>query len=349
MRLDRHIALTIAATIAALIAAVGAETAMATESLTITPPPNPAAESTIPVTLSGETDELSPEIELYASAGATACDRFGTEYLGTGDPHASLFVPSPEPISFNFRPFSLTAALSIAKPGAYLLCAYLGSLVQATAGMTVGPSLAALAAQAKQEAETEAREADERGPATALAVKVSQHPRNSAKAPGHTTILVSASPYAHVTIVLDHHQGTIHSQLEPGLSRAVEIAWSCRRPATTYHYAVTAAGGSGAPLSRKGSFRVPLSAAKCRALTIAEGQRIAARVRQERHEREAERQREQSPQFKIEQAEDEYCVHVLNGEYGGSFVSNGHVYTRCHVGPFGSRHEVTVSESQTRG
>jgi len=334
---------------ATFVACLGAPVpAMAAESLTITPPLNPAAETTVPVGLSGETNALSPEIELYASAGASTCDQFGTEYLNTGDPHASVFVPSPEPISFNFRPFSVTASLEIAQPGPYLLCGYLDSLVRATAAMTVGPSAAALAAQAKQEAEAKAREVAERDPATALTVKVSQHRRNSAKNPGYTMLLVTASPYARVTITVDHHGGIVHSQLEPGLSRGIEIGWSCRHPTLTYHYAVTAVGGSGPPLRRSGSFRVPLSASTCRALRIAEAHRIAARHRQERREAEEEKRREKSPQFKIEHAEREYCEKVLNGSPGEPFTAAGHIYTRCESRP-GGEPEVTVSETDIRG
>jgi hypothetical protein len=86
-----------------------------------------------------------------------------------------------------------------------------------------------------------------------------------------------------------------------------------------------------------------------RPIALRLAQTAAQRRRQEQHEAEEEKRKENSPRGKAERAEDEYCTNVLGGEYGGSLVSNGHVYTRCDVGLARSRHEVTVNETETRG
>jgi hypothetical protein len=76
---------------------------------------------------------------------------------------------------------------------------------------------------------------------------------------------------------------------------------------------------------------------------------VATLRRQEKREAEQEKRKEESPQGKIEHAEDEYCEKVLSGEIGGTFTAAGHIYTHCHVGLGSARHEVVVSEHAANG
>jgi hypothetical protein len=75
---------------------------------------------------------------------------------------------------------------------------------------------------------------------------------------------------------------------------------------------------------------------------------IATLRRQEKRQAEEEKRKEESPQGKVEHAEDEYCEKVLNGTPSQSFTAGGHIYTRCESRP-DHEPEVTVSETDTRG
>jgi hypothetical protein len=189
--------------------------------------------------------------------------------------------------------------------------------------------------QARQAAEAEALHAQEvrerhieEGPATLLRVKAASHNGRSSSHPGHTTLIITTSPLVHVTVTFNHHARPHHYQAsgnEPALFE-VEQGWSCSHPGLTYHYKLTAVGGSGSPLHRSGSFKT-ISSSKCAALKSSE------RRRSEEQHREAEEQKrkENSPEYKIEHAEDEYCEKVLRGSAGVTETVAGHMYTRCHI------------------
>jgi hypothetical protein len=182
------------------------------------------------------------------------------------------------------------------------------------------------------------------------ALGVSEHLRRgkTASMPGETELLVRVNPEAEVIISVTHDGHTARNPVDPdgsgtGKSLMLGILWSCNKPGGIYAWTVTASDAYGARLTRSGSFRAPLNAAKCRTLRFSDAQRKAARRREATHEAEQERRREESPQFKIEAAEDEYCTKVLGGEYTGSFTVAGHVYSHCVVSqPI--RHTVVVSE-----
>lgn len=75
---------------------------------------------------------------------------------------------------------------------------------------------------------------------------------------------------------------------------------------------------------------------------------VAVRERQEKHQAEEERRKENSPHGKIERAEGEYCEKVLNGTPTETFTTASHIYTRCEYRPAGEP-EVTVNETDIRG
>jgi hypothetical protein len=305
------------------------------DTLSLTPPSNPKAGSSITVTVSGEAP-YGVLITLYAVSNATVCSAKREEY-------SSHYPEGSALISSSAGSFSGTVQLTIPTPGGYLLCGYLGTEVAtASSAMTVGPSEAeeaqAKAAQeaaevrAKQAAEVTARESAEQVPVSLLRVKTVAHPGNSSSHPGHTTIAVETNAFVHVTITLDHHTGPFHYQVpyaEPAVGNE-QVAWSCHHPNLKYHYVVTAIRGSGSPLRRSGSFRT-VSASRCRALKLAAERRSAEERRQEEREAEEQKRKEASPQFKIEHVEREYCEKVLRGEPGIVATVGGHIYTRCRV------------------
>lgn len=182
-------------------------------------------------------------------------------------------------------PFSITLSLEFAHPGTYLLCAYNSIFLASSTDITVGPS---------------AREAAEQAPATSLNITIRSHHGSSFSSPGHTSFRISSSPDAHLTFTLDHGGGSQHWRQPGPQSGEVEeeasesevgtyfLEWTCRAPNLTYHYTVTAVGGSGPPLERTGRFKVALTSRWCRAARLAEqarNRRIVAKERREASER----------------------------------------------------------------
>lgn len=240
--------------------------------------------------------------------------------------------------------YSPNIELTISTPGAYLLCGYLNqNAATASVQIVVVPSEAeeattraaqkAAEAQAKNTHEAEALHAQEvrerqieKDPATLLRVKVVSHAGRSSSHPGHTTLIITTSPLVHVTVTFNHHAGSHRLQAsgnEPALFE-VEQGWSCGHPGLTYQYVVTAIGGSGSALRRSGNFRT-VSSSRCAALRVADERRSAERHR----EAEEERREHESPKYKIEQAEKEYCEKVIGGRPGFPTTVAGHIYLDC--------------------
>ncbi len=381
------------------VALAAPATASAAETLTITPPATPIAETTVTVALAGNIETLSPSgfafLAAYAEPNASTCPASPTVFDG--------------PLVESAGPFSVTTGLYIAHTGTYLLCGYLenyfDSIVNASAEMTVNISEAAIEAQAKdaaeapalaeaqaksaaeakaqaesqarQAAESQARQAAEakardesqakqaaeaealraqevrerhieEGPATLLRVKGVPHNGRSSSHPGHTTLIITTSPLVHVTVTFSPHARPHHYQAsgsEPALFE-VEQGWSCSQPGLTYQYRITAVGGSGPPLYRSGSFKA-ISSAKCAALKSAERRRSEEQHRED----EEQKRKENSPEYKIEQAEDEYCEKVLGGGAGVTKTVAGHRYTPCHISETRTHgpETIIVSESTVRG
>jgi hypothetical protein len=120
-----------------------------------------------------------------------------------------------------------------------------------------------------------------------------------------------------VTIIVNHHAGTFRYRA-PAKGGA-ELRWSCRHPGLTYSYVVTVVGGSGTSLRRSGHFKMA-SAAWC-----------AVERTREKREAEEQKRKENSHEYKIEHAEDQYCEKVLRGSTGVTETVAGHMYTRCHI------------------
>jgi hypothetical protein len=110
-------------------------------------------------------------------------------------------------------------------------------------------------AQAKKAAEVKARELAEQSPVSFLRVDTVRHSEGSSGKPGRTKIEIFTNAYAHIAITLNHYEGTSRFQATNTGSAAIDVLWSCNHPDLTYHYTVTAIGGSGSRLSHSGSFK----------------------------------------------------------------------------------------------
>ena len=281
--------------------------APAADTLTITPPASAAAETTVPVVLTGSTEAEENELaklEVWAVRNASACEASSFGYLLAGDPGAETLLTTS-------GAFNRTLQLTINQPGAYLLCGYLEqslNRVMASAAMTVGPSPAELEVQAKRaaeakaqaeaqaknaaEAQTKAAEAKtkelaEQAPATFLSVKTISHRLGSTAHPGATMFEIGTNKYAYVTITVN--DGWTRQYRASGKTQDVTFNWSCRHPGTR-RYAVTAVGGAGPTLTRSGHFKT-ITNRWCASTKKSEEEANRDVREEERHEAEQERHR----------------------------------------------------------
>jgi hypothetical protein len=121
-------------------------------------------------------------------------------------------------------------------------------------------------------------------PVTRLAVSAVAHAGPSLAHPGYTTLEVTTSPYAFVTVTLARNgRTTLHREWgEQPSATAANVAWSCQHPGGAYRYTVTASTDVGRKLTRTGRF-TPVSVARCRALERREkdaGKRQQAQARE---------------------------------------------------------------------
>ncbi len=128
-----------------------------------------------------------------------------------------------------------------------------------------------------------------------LRVKPRTHRGATSGHPGYTDFSVTATPYVSVTVKLTHHG---HTSTETWGSRSgskpltpTVIRWTCRHPAGAYKYVVTARGGSGSKITRRGRFST-ITAAQCASMKLREASERAAR--REREERTADREQRQA-------------------------------------------------------
>jgi hypothetical protein len=149
------------------------------------------------------------------------------------------------------------------------------------------------AAAAAQAAKLKAARAK---PVMRLAVSAVAHAGPSLAHPGYTSLAVTTSPYAFVTVTLARNgRKTLHREWgEQPSAVAANVAWSCRHPGGAYRYTVTAWTDVGRKLTRTGSF-TPISASRCRVLERQERdtgkrQQAQAKIREAReYEEEIER------------------------------------------------------------
>jgi hypothetical protein len=133
------------------------------------------------------------------------------------------------------------------------------------------------AQEARENAEWSALEAiDLAKPVHGLLVRVIAEPGKTSQNPGKTSITITTSPFARVTIKLHRYgHSTFRSDASPAslTSRVgytgVEVPWTCKSPGGTYSYVITARTNVGQTLTRRGHFK-PVSVTRCHALKRSE-------------------------------------------------------------------------------
>lgn len=214
------------------------------------------------------------------------------------------------------------------------------------------------------QAKKAAKEAAERAPVSLLQVEAAPNPGDSSSKPGHTKIAVTTNAYAHVTVTLNHHAGTFRFQASSTGEGRTDVAWSCNHPDVTYHYVVTAIGGSGSVVRRSGSFRT-VSAAWCANTKKREAAEAAQEAREQaRQPAKTAVVNELKRTYMIGSDDEEvHCNRVTTSRYkcswsgdtvtaGGTFVSLSGEYSYCEsprgtalVAFYSDGTEVTISFS----
>jgi hypothetical protein len=146
-------------------------------------------------------------------------------------------------------------------------------------------------------------------PVTRLTVSAVAHDGPSLAHPGYTSLVVTTSPFAFVTVRLTRngHRTVRREWGEQASAVAAEVSWSCHHPGGTYLYTVTARTGVGRKLSKRGRF-APVSAARCHELegqeaNTGEHQRAQAKEREAREYDEELQRRERAEHEEREQQE----------------------------------------------
>ncbi len=149
-------------------------------------------------------------------------------------------------------------------------------------------------------------------PVTRLSVSAVAHDGPSLAHPGYTSLQVTTSPFAFVTVRLTHngHRTTRREWGEQPSAVAAEVSWSCQHPGGTYLYTVTAWTGVGRKLSKTGRF-APVSATRCRELEKQEAstgaQRRAQAKQREAREYEEELERRQRAEDEERERQESTC------------------------------------------
>jgi hypothetical protein len=146
-------------------------------------------------------------------------------------------------------------------------------------------------------------------PVARLMVSAVAHDGPTLARPGYTSLVVTTSPFAFVTVRLTRngHKTVRREWGEQPRAVAAEVSWSCNHPGGTYLYTVTAWTGVGRKLSKSGRF-APVSAARCRELEGQEAstgahQRAQAKEREAREYEEALVRRQRAEHEEREQQE----------------------------------------------
>jgi hypothetical protein len=327
----------------------------------------------VAITVSG-TSSQAGELVVYSLGGSTPVDPSARcPAVQRKEEVVLADIAPPTPVSAGS--YSQTYSFTPGYTGTYVLCGYLYDPSTSTdviyaagtgsfnatyhvtvtqsepptsSGFTTPPSNTASGLPPPSATPPTSAEPEPEPHLTTLTVKAHDHRGNTAAKSGHTDIVIQVGgatdvtdePVFHVSFVLKRNG---HPQAEKpvwnsGSSAEVVVPWSCSRPGGVYTYMVAATDTYGKTLTRHGKFH-PVSAARCRALKVADARRrreeAAARRARERTEHEPptpqqKREEEQdTARQKIESDQHRFCEEVLNGFAEGSSRINGHVYTRC--------------------
>ena len=299
---------------------------------------NPTVGVPLSITVSGAI-EVAGKLTVYMVPGSK-CPSEANVY-GQEPKNASIVGSSP----VSAGSFSQTYSVTPASLGDSMLCGYLDEV-------WVHEELGTKRTVSESESDGMGSAVfDVRPPTphlTALTVTVRSHAGKTAAKPGHTELLVHATGEAELRLALKrrgHAQEDANSSATS--SHTFLVPWSCSTPAAIYAWMITASDTYGVTLTRSGSFRVPLSAARCHALRSAEQRRhrkegeTEARVRREERENNAAGRREggetKQEDERVRKDQRAYCERVLGGQveqvYNGAMIPAipSEIETECYA------------------
>lgn len=248
------------------------------------------------VTVSG-TIATGGALRVYTFAGAKKCPpQEGEE----GAAPAGLGTPNVASVPLSAGAFSATYSVSFASAGEVAVCAYV------TDALPEGGSQPDVYAEATLEVQPPTPHL------TGLKVTTRSHAGNTALAPGRTDLVVHAAGGGDLRLTLRRAGRRRVEDLGYKSAGTFVVPWSCSQPGGVYAYTVTATDEYGKTLTRSGRFRA-VSAARCRALRIADERRRPQEER-ERREREAAYGREEEQlQREVAQVEHDQRVACEQG------------------------------------
>jgi hypothetical protein len=257
--------------VASVIGSTSFVTVMPTASIGVSLSTASSANTPVDVTLTGTT-QVARKLLLFINEGTRPCPN---DPEGNGPLLSTLsLLPGSFNTSFSFTPNESTA---------YTVCAYIDE-DESYAPNAIGTASFSNITPARRQAEAErAAEAkavleasirpvepkpDKKAkpqPITRLSVQPVAHYGRSKSHPGYTSLIVSTTPFARVTLELTHNGHTTLQHLKwanKPTQVVMIIRWSCKNPGISYHYAITAQGNTGESQTKTGGFTT-LSSHQC--------------------------------------------------------------------------------------
>lgn len=228
-------------------------------------PASPVEESIWTLNVSSEASEEGSEVYIGPEENPTACPPTYEAALANPADAEVWHVNSPPPVPVRSGHFSFREEEGGRFNFDSRFCAYLVHNNATTAQ-------AELEVHFLESAEHREVAVARETPVKRLDVRAVDHYGHRRASPGYTTLYVTTSPYAYVTVRLIYVEGrstshrTEHVEWEKGATApASVIHWTCSRLGGVYRYEVTAHTSVGPTLVRHGRF-IGASASRCRAL-----------------------------------------------------------------------------------
>ncbi len=267
------------------------------------------------VTVSG-TIATAGALRVYTFAGAKKCPpQEGEE----GASPAGLGTPNVASLPLSAGAFSDSYTVSFASAGDVAVCAYL------TDALPEGGSQPDEYVEATLEVQPPTPHL------TGLKVTMRSRAGNTALAPGRTELVVHAAGGGDLRLTLRRDGRRRVEDMGYKSAGTFVVPWSCSSPGGVYAYTVTTTDEYGKTLSHSGRFR-PVSAARCRALRIADARRRPQEER-EHSEEEAARDRARAEVERVKSDQRAACEQL--GGYVEDTNEDEHASeyeTECGVG-----------------
>ena len=250
------------------------------------------------ITVAG-TSPSAATLLVYTIAGQKECPSKGPSGAGESV-EAVLGTPNIASTPIAAGSFSHTYSMSFAQLGVTAVCAYLGATFPED--KTWGDAMDWAWVEAQSPAPH----------LTALKVMLRSHAGSTASKPGRTELIVQAMGGGELHLTLKRRGRTRIENLGYRSAGRFVVPWSCSSPGGVYVYTVTATDEYGKTLTHSGMFH-PVSAARCRALRIADERRRSQEERQHREQEAGRGQEEERLEREVEQIKHDQRVACEQG------------------------------------